>query len=650
MKKVSFRVRNFDKEQFLTFNIDNEAKLDEELLNFLEEEEPKGIVPVIFEEEEDYDSFSYNITDKIHLIELSSQEINAEMVLMVLRSLVLTLIDMAEYRIPLSYLVLNRNYIYVDSDYTIEFICIPLEDMQEEVDLNSFLRNFLASLRFESSENGDYVAKLFTYINDSESFNLRNMVNLIDQLMESMNVSVPEDNSAEIYVDYQEVDEIESEVVEEPVESYEDVEDEPEFESAGWKADFEEEMQRQELNSGEDDVDEPEDGDAVKAYYPDIDLEDIPNAEDLIGRENALQEENKTKFSLAREEEKELSGKEEIPFTREDIGEEPNVGQEYGASNVAEPDAGQEYGAPNAAESEYSEVSKRSDAALEPDVINEDTLVGSTNSVRQEYKVTGNVKEQTEHIRTEKNEVPKQEETKADTEKKDTIKKVFFKTKEATTNGVVLQDDLDEFLAEKELEEQRSHHDDTGLRIKKNIKISRANIVKNTQEELKAEEIKEEVTETEKSDPKDKKQEKSETNEKSEKNEKTEEGESNSRLSQTLNAAAEILTKQVNVGNATPKVYPYLIRQNTKDMVIINKPNFKIGKSGFGVDYSIKGNNAISRVHATIVSKDNEYFIKDNNSTNHTFVNGEEVPDGEMVQLKPNSKIVFGDEEFTFKL
>ncbi len=89
MKQISFRVRNFDKEQYLTFNIDNEAELDEEVLDFLEEEEPEGIVPVIFEEGEEFDTFSYDVTDKIHLSELSEQEINAEMVLLVLRGLIL---------------------------------------------------------------------------------------------------------------------------------------------------------------------------------------------------------------------------------------------------------------------------------------------------------------------------------------------------------------------------------------------------------------------------------------------------------------------------------------------------------------------------------------------------------------------------------
>ena len=229
MKKVSFRVRNFEKEQFLTYNIHDEAILDEEVLDFLEDEEPKGIVPIIYDEEEEYDTFSYEVTDKICLSELSKQDINAEMVLKVMRGLVLSLIDMGEYRIPLSYLVLNRNYIYVNSNYEVEFICIPLEEMQEVVDLNAFLRNFVANLRFEPSENGDYVARMLTYINNTAIFNLRNMLTLVEDLMDVCGVEIPEDTSADIYVDYQEIDEDE-EVVEEAI--AEDVEGEEVAEEA----------------------------------------------------------------------------------------------------------------------------------------------------------------------------------------------------------------------------------------------------------------------------------------------------------------------------------------------------------------------------------------------------------------------------------
>jgi len=74
-----------------------------------------------------------------------------------------------------------------------------------------------------------------------------------------------------------------------------------------------------------------------------------------------------------------------------------------------------------------------------------------------------------------------------------------------------------------------------------------------------------------------------------------------------------------------------------------------MGKANRGVDYTISGNGAISRQHAIITKKDDGYYIKDNKSTNHTYVNGQELSEGEEVLLTNNSRIRLGDEEFLFK-
>ena len=120
----------------------------------------------------------------------------------------------------------------------------------------------------------------------------------------------------------------------------------------------------------------------------------------------------------------------------------------------------------------------------------------------------------------------------------------------------------------------------------------------------------------------------------------------NSILSQTISGATGLLKGNVSV----PKVNPYLIRVNTDERIMITKQNFKIGKASMGVDYSVKGNGAVSRVHAVITNKDGIYYIRDNKSTNHTFVNGKTLEDGENELLTQDCKIVLGDEEFIFKL
>lgn len=604
MKKVSFRVRNFDKEQFLTFNIDNEAELDEELLDFLEDEEPQGIVPVIFEDEdEEFDTFSYNITDKIRLSELSNQEINTEMVLMAMRGLVLALIDMAEYRIPLSYLVLHRNYIYIDSDYKVEFICIPLEDMQGEVDINHFLRSFIASLRFDPSENGDYVARMLTFVNNSEIFNLHKLLMLVEDLMNDSGIEIPEDNSSEIYADYQEVGSEKDAV--DLVEELDDFDEEDEISIHGQSDEWQ--------------------GDTSILTNEAAGEEDIPDEAEPEDDSEILEE---------AEEEAEVPSQEEVmvdtPDEPEDSPEEET--EAFLNEEVKEDEEEEQIEETEAEDVQADEASEETDEPEEEAISTEEMDKADTAELREEEL------QQEEDTADDVEESDQEEDAQniVDKLKKKGIKKSAFKTKEATVTGVVIQDELDEFLAEKEKEEQEIHHEESGLKIKKNIKVSRASIVKNTQEELKAAE--EAAAEAAIAEGAVEEQE-AETIEAEE-----EEAVSNSILSQTIGATGMLK------GAPVPKANPYLVRVNTNERIMITKQNFKIGKASMGVDYTVKGNSAVSRIHAIITNKDGIYYVKDNKSTNHTFVNGKAIDDGENELLTHDSKIVLGDEEFIFKL
>ena len=632
MKKISFRVRNFDKEQFLTFNIDNEAELDEELLDYLEEEEPAGIVPVIFEEGEEFDTFSYNVTDKIHLSELSEQEINAEMVLLVLRGLVMALIDMAEYRVPVSYLVLNRHYIYIDSDYKVEFVCIPLEEMREDVDISHFLRNFLASLRFEPSDNDNYVARLFTYINNHAVFNLRNMLSLVETLMEDLGIEIPDDAN-EIYAEYHEVEEVSSDTtvltgkeetdisqVMDDLAAAEELEDAEDIETAMSDLAAQSEEDTGKL-AAEEEEDEPEEVEKEETEEPEEAAE-----EETEEPEEAEEEETEEPEEAEEEEteEPEEAAEEETEEPEEAEEEETEEPEEAEEEEIEEPEEAEDEEPEEVAE----EKVKEPEEAKEPEQKPAKKSVLELDEESQE--MVNKLKEKLAGSKKEKQ--PKS------TEKE--IKKPTFKTKDTSSVGVVIQDDLDEFLAEKEMEEQATHHEDSGLKIRKNIKVSRASILKNTQEELKAAEEKEaeqkaleEVTEAE-----DEVTEVAETEE--------EEVVSNSILSQTISGATGLLRGNVNV----PKVNPYLIRVNTDERIMITKQNFKVGKASMGVDYTVKGNGAVSRVHAVITNKDGIYYIRDNKSTNHTYVNGKMLEEGENELLTQDCKIVLGDEEFIFKL
>lgn len=92
----------------------------------------------------------------------------------------------------------------------------------------------------------------------------------------------------------------------------------------------------------------------------------------------------------------------------------------------------------------------------------------------------------------------------------------------------------------------------------------------------------------------------------------------------------------------------YLLRKRTNEKIEISKEIFKIGKEMNYVDYCITNNSAISRSHADIICQGNQYYIVDNNSLNHTFVNDQQIPSQQPVKLEDFARIKLADEVFEF--
>lgn len=96
--------------------------------------------------------------------------------------------------------------------------------------------------------------------------------------------------------------------------------------------------------------------------------------------------------------------------------------------------------------------------------------------------------------------------------------------------------------------------------------------------------------------------------------------------------------------------FPYLIREKTREKIIINLPVFRIGKKKELADYYIHDNNAISRKHAELITLGKRYFIKDAGSTNKTYVNDKAIGANQNIEIFPGTKIRFANDEYTFSI
>ncbi len=105
----------------------------------------------------------------------------------------------------------------------------------------------------------------------------------------------------------------------------------------------------------------------------------------------------------------------------------------------------------------------------------------------------------------------------------------------------------------------------------------------------------------------------------------------------------------IYIAQAEP-LHGILVRAKTQERVKIDKDEFRIGKSPRDADYCMYDNPSVSRHHAKIVRKEDGFFLIDEDSKNHTFVNHRMIEPGISVPLEDQTQIRMANEDFLFLL
>lgn len=95
---------------------------------------------------------------------------------------------------------------------------------------------------------------------------------------------------------------------------------------------------------------------------------------------------------------------------------------------------------------------------------------------------------------------------------------------------------------------------------------------------------------------------------------------------------------------------PYLIRVSTNEKIQITGEVFRIGRGRRYTNYCIMDNPEVGRNHADIVKSSQGYKIIDNNSKNHTYINGTQIASECPIPLEHGMTISLSGERFIFCL
>lgn len=595
MRTFNFKARNIGEEKYLSYTMGEDCELDEDVLDYCQDNAPEELIEIIYEEDDDYDYLTYPITGKISLEEYIGQEHDCESVLLILRNIAQEMISLKEQAIPLSYVLLNRGFIYVDEKKKmVRFLCLPIESKGAlAVEFKSFIRQLLANMKYDVEEDLNYVGKLLTYIN-GDNFNLRGLIGLAEALMEEEGISFEE--AGAIDADGVEVVSAEEEA---PAENIGDIMD---------------------SLQAEDDTPLPEIGD---------DEEEEETAEESVKEEEELESILPAGMQIKETAEEDVPEVAEKAETPED-SQKPEVMPEPEEKTTS---------APVMDKPETSAAAEQILSQVKPE---------ATTGTGEKLQLKTNKKESDINLI------------------KDRIKELVGEVPSAKpmsqpTKNIQTLEDLDHFL-------------DKPPVVKRNVvKVNRAAIIQQTEAEVEAAEAEAAQAEANNAESQSEAQplETKSANGMTEnikvpvieeiyddmniekKDDEDKKPKSNSILNKSVSELVKDAVGAVSAAAANasvPKALPYLIRESTEERIMLNKAIFKIGKATRGVDYTVGGNGAISRQHAFIIQKDGVCYIKDNKSTNHTYVNGKRVEDGVEEILTHDSIVRLADEEFMFKI
>lgn len=116
-----------------------------------------------------------------------------------------------------------------------------------------------------------------------------------------------------------------------------------------------------------------------------------------------------------------------------------------------------------------------------------------------------------------------------------------------------------------------------------------------------------------------------------------------------LNEGTTVLSEGTTVLNDEFLQYVVLKRISSGQLKKFTTDVITIGKDTTN-DFILGDNNAVSRKHAEIKLRNGVYYITDLNSTNHTYVDGQKVFPGQMIELYSGSMIKVANEDIVFTI
>lgn len=169
---------------FMVYELSANEKLDTFSYGMMSNNNIKGLVPLIFTQLNNTKLLKYNISSKITLKQYFDNVVNKNDLLSIFLSIAESVIDAEDYMLEPSCFYYDAEYIYINlSNKTADLICFPVIPKLSSMSLCDFLKKVMINTQFNPAENTDYVAKIISFLNKSNTFSVNDFKALINELL-----------------------------------------------------------------------------------------------------------------------------------------------------------------------------------------------------------------------------------------------------------------------------------------------------------------------------------------------------------------------------------------------------------------------------------------------------------------------------------
>ena len=180
---MELSIENVGRSTFLVYRMQEEEELDNIGLGMIENNNISGILPIALNHYDEERRLAFNITSQISLSRLLMGKVSRKKILNVFVTICDTLMEAEEYLLEDSFFLLDNDYIYTSpSNGKASMVYFPILREAEPLNLTSFFIKLIISIQSDQDENCDYVAKIISFLNSKEGFDLKKFRDLVYEL------------------------------------------------------------------------------------------------------------------------------------------------------------------------------------------------------------------------------------------------------------------------------------------------------------------------------------------------------------------------------------------------------------------------------------------------------------------------------------